>query len=1258
MRIVIDLQGAQSTGSRTRGIGRYTMSLTRAIINNRKDHEIILALNGLFPETIEPIRAAFDELLPQDNIRVWYVPGPVAFHDTKNHWRKGAAEKVREAFLASIRPDIVLVSSLFEGFGDDAVTSVESLPQTIPTAVILYDLIPYIHSSPYLDNPSLNVWYRDKIEQVLRCDLWLAISESSRQEGVEHLGLPGDRAVNVSTDADACFQPLSISEGEETSVRAQYGLYQPFVMYTGGIDHRKNIDGLIRAFAKLPKKLRVTHQLAIVCSAKPEERQNLEHLAEKLGINKGKLVLTGFVPEDHLLALYNLCTLFIFPSWHEGFGLPALEAIRCGAPVIGANTSSLPEVIGWEDALFDPRSDDDMAAVMERALSDEKFRKDLIANGKAHSQKFSWDKSAVQAIKAMEHLHSTRQLSYAENLGNWHRPKLAYVSPLPPERSGIADYSAELLAELSKHYEVDVIVTQEQISDWWVTDNCAVRSAEWLIEYAGQYDRVLYHFGNSAFHQHMFALLEKVPGVVVLHDFFLSGIVAHMDFHGASPNRWARELYESHGYKAMYDRFHCAEHAEVIWQYPCSLSVIQNSLGLIVHSANSLRLAESWYGEGLGDWALIPHMRDPKIDDDKLQARKELGLNSDDFLVCTFGMLAPTKLNKNLLNAWLNSELAGDKTCHLIFVGENDCGSYGQELLTMIRRARGKNRIHITGWTEKETFRKYLAAADVGVQLRTLSRGETSGTVLDCMNFSLPTIVNANGSMADLDSKAVWKLPNEFSNEQLVEALETLRQDKTLRQSMGETARNVILKRHDPQKCAGLYQEAIERFYHLASTGSLALPDAIAGDASSVPDDVDLISLADAIALNFPPRNRKRQLLVDISGLVQHDANTNIQRVIHTILCEWLHNPPNNYRIEPVYATSSQPYRYARRFTARFLGVPEKLLFDEPIDYAGGDIFLGLDMQHQIVPAHREFYQTLRRQGVQVNFIVYDLLCISLPQFFVAGAANGLSPWLEVVSESDGAICISKSVASDLSDWLEINGPAERPFEVSWFHLGGDMNETDSSQSLSPEVSRVPKQLTERLNFLMLDTLEPRKGHTQVLDAFEQLWQNGENINLIIVGKQGLMTENLVERLFHHSERSKRLYWFDSISDEYLEKVLATTTCLIAASHGEGFGLPLIEAAQHKLPIIVREIPVFREVAGDHAYYFDSEDPEALADAIKDWIKLYEKGRHPTSHNMPWLTWKESAAQLMDVLIHDSDPFGASGDEAVPEKDPPLQWQA
>jgi len=1039
MRIVIDLQAPQSTGSRNRGIGRYSLSLALAMVRQRGEHEILIALNGMFPDTIEPIRAVFSGLLPQENIRVWHAVGPTAAMDGANNGFRESAELVREAFLASLKPDMVHVSSLFEGWIDNAVTSIGALSGNVPTAVTLYDLIPYIHRSIYLETQAIETWYLQKIEYLRRADLWLAISESSRREGVDCLGLPDDRSVNISTDADAIFQPLEISAGMEKLLRQKYGLTRPFVMYTGGIDPRKNIESLIHAFSKLPTTLRKAHQLAIVCSVQPERRHMLEELAVQHGLSREDIAFTGFISEDDLVALYNLCKLFVFPSWHEGFGLPALEAMRCGAPVIGANTTSLPEVIGWEAALFDPHTDGAISAAIERALSDEIFRTELVRRGKEQSQKFSWNASARRVIDAMERFHADRHARAQLKKSAGGRPRLAYIAPLPPVKSGIADYSAELIPNLAQWYDIDVIIDQEDISDAWITANCPVRSISWFVEHADHYSRVLYHFGNSSFHQHMFDLLKGVPGVVVLHDFYLSGMMAGLEVLGGDSYCWARELYHSHGYTALRERFCRGDLEEVAFQYPCSLSVIQQSLGVIVHSPNSLRLANQWYGGDSADWAVIPLLRDAQINGERLVARKALGFSSDDFLVCAFGILGPTKLNHRLLEAWLQSCLAQERGCHLIFVGEHHYGEYGQNLLRIITHSQAAENIRITGWTDRDVYRQYLAAADVGVQLRTLSRGETSAAVLDCMNYGLATIVNANGSMSDLDENTVWKLSDEFTNVQLVEALETLWQDAMRRGQLGEAARNIIVGDHDPQICADQYGEAIEQFYRSAASGAHALPPAIAGLETWELVKSDLMRLAEGIACSMPTRNWQRQLLVDISEFMASDGDIDRQQLGLCVLREWLCNPPVGVRIEPVYATLDQGYRYARNFTLGLLDCPDEVLHDDLVEYATGDIFFGLGLQSQVGLANRQFFQTLRRQGGTVYFVVPDRFRGNMPPHGHWKSAEDLERWFVVVAENDGAFCASKATADELSVWVETNRPEpKRSFKIDWLHLNGD----------------------------------------------------------------------------------------------------------------------------------------------------------------------------------------------------------------------------
>jgi glycosyltransferase involved in cell wall biosynthesis len=1249
MRIVIDMQGAQ-TESRFRGIGRYTMSFSQAVARLRGKHEIILALSGLFPDTIEPIREVFDGLLPQENIRVWYAPGPVREGHPGNESRREVAEKIREAFLASLSPDVIHVSSLFEGYEDDAVTSIGRFDDTTRVSVTLYDLIPLLNPDHYLKpNPPYAEYYQRKLEYFKQATLHLAISEASRQEGLVHLGLPDSRVINTSIAIEEYFQPIRVDDTSATLLREKFGLTRPFVLCAGGADRRKNLPRLIQAFAAMPPALRADHHLVLAGKMCEGIVSEFKHQAETAGLKPDDLLFTGYITDEELVQLYNLCKLFVFPSWHEGFGLPALEAMACGAAVIGANTSSLPEVIGLGDAQFDPLEVTAITRKMAQALQDGAFRAMLREHGLRQAKKFSWDESARRAIAAWESLKSAQPDPARRSTVR--KPRLAFVSPLPPERTGIADYSAELLPALAEHYDIDVVVAQDRVDDPWINEHCAIRDVQWLLSHAGDVNRVLYHIGNSPFHQHMVKLLRVIPGVVSLHDFFLPHIVAYMERAGIEPNAWTEALYHSHGYSAVRELFRARDIESIIWKYPCNLDVLQRALGLIVHSGYSLDLTRQWYGSiQKDDWAVIPHMRRLQWNVDRVKAREVLGFTDDDFVVCSFGILAPSKLNHRLLEAWLASRVSERNNSYLVFVGENHGGGYGQDLLMRIANSNARERIRITGWAEADTFRQFLAAADVAVQLRTLSRGETSGTVLDCMSHGLPTIVNANGSMAELAVDGVWMLPDEFDDVALIEALEKLWREPEHRRALGLRAREAILTHHEPAECARRYVDAIERFHRRAETAMPALIRVIAAQKAFAPNDTELQDISKTLAATLPLPHRARHLFLDISATFLIDRKTGTERVARALIMALLDMAPSGYQVEPVYLSNEEGdwrYRYARRYTLGLLECPTDVLADEIVEPECGDLLVGLDISGDpLIQAEREgLYADYRNRGVMVYFMVHDVLPITMPEVFPPGTDECHAKWLQAVSKFDGAICVSKAVADEFDRWrkdegLELGG--RRPFRLIWSHHGADIENTAASRGLPDNAEWTLSRLQSCPSFLMVGMIEPRKGYLQVLEAFTELWQQGLQINLVIVGKEGWIglpdeirrtIPETIRKLRSHPELGKRLFWLEGISDEYLEKVYTASACLLAASYGEGFGLPLIEAARHKLPIIARDIPVFREVAEEHAFYFKGNDTEALANRIEEWLSLYDRNNHPKSDDMPWLTWKESTGTLLRFLL-------------------------
>src|SRR5690606_5283589 len=163
MRLLIDMQGAQ-TESRFRGIGRYTVLIAQAIAKLRGEHELILLVNDLFPETIEPIKAAFKDLVPASHVLTWQTAGPVHERDPGNTPRRLAAEKLRTIFLQALDPDVIFIPSLFEGYVDDAVTGLEA-DLGIPVVVTIHDLIPLSNAAYYLDpNPTYKQFYQRKID--------------------------------------------------------------------------------------------------------------------------------------------------------------------------------------------------------------------------------------------------------------------------------------------------------------------------------------------------------------------------------------------------------------------------------------------------------------------------------------------------------------------------------------------------------------------------------------------------------------------------------------------------------------------------------------------------------------------------------------------------------------------------------------------------------------------------------------------------------------------------------------------------------------------------------------------------------------------------------------------------------------------------------------------------------------------------------------------------------------------------------------
>lgn len=753
------------------------------------------------------------------------------------------------------------MSSLFEGYYDYSVTSIGALYPSIPTSTVCYDLIPLLHPDTYFCDPLFKRYYAGKLAFLHKASLVLCISDFSRLELLDTTEYPPQQAHTIGAAVSASFRPLALGEVEGQAILDRLGLKRQFILYTGGADDRKNLFVLLQAFAGLPQSLRRKHQLVLAGKMPPTVSAKLTAYAAAQGIAPDELRLTGYITDQDLLYLYNLCILTILPSLHEGFGLTVLEAMKCHAAVIASDVTSIPEVIGCKEALFNPRSPGAITALLHKTLTDTAFREALRRRGAQKAREFSWDTVASRALAAFE------------TLGGRDR-KIAPGRPAAAQGQTAQTGTPWQPALLRDLYQALAAIREGQPSK------------------ADRLDAARAIAQN----------LHNAPGRQLLVD--VSGLL--QPAFGSDRQRQAQDFL-----LALDDA------------PPPDFYVVP----VYATAAHGYRYA----GQTVTPWRKSPTHPD---------AEHALRYFPGDVF---FGLATPPDVLAREEHAYRQWQRAG---------------------------------VVVT-----------FPPADTAPAAQTM----TATQLKEYLHAQAPT----------------------------------------------------------------------------------------------------------------------RQFLVDISELVRHNAQTGIQRVVGAVMSELVRQPPAGYRVEPVYATMEQPgYRYANAFAAATLGMADRDPFDRPIEYGPGDVFLGLDLRPELIPFQEGFFQQLRNNGVGVYFVVYDLLCLEMPDAFIPIVRQLFPVWLATVVRQSGAVCISRSVAGQLQAWVAANAPDRLDdFAIGWFHLGADLEHALPSTGLPDTAQSVLDALAKTTSFLMVGTIEPRKDHVLALDAFERLWASGQALTLVIAGKPGWQVE-------------------------------------------------------------------------------------------------------------------------------------------------------
>ena len=761
--VVLDLQAVQSPTFRERGVARYALDFTRAVIRHAPGaiDQIIVRSDG---SDHDGLRASLGTDIVTST-PTWDMTGGV-FHA-----------------LSPFDIDIPVSAAWPRAASHRAMRMI----------VTVYDIIPELFPEMYLIDPGTRRRYRARREFIRAADHVMTLSQSCADDLVDHLGVADDRITVVGAACSDVFGPTGDRAAAARQARALIpGLGPSAVVYNGAVEPRKNMERLIDAFSRMPEEFRTGRQLVLVCHLDDLQRNHLDLLAASLGVG-GQLLLTGKISDDALVSLYQSADLVVFPSFYEGYGLPVAEAMACGAPVVASANSSLLELVS-PDATFDPCDADAIAATMRRALTDDRFRAALVAW--SERPRPGWETVGRRAAEVYRRVGAVRSgpSSVAPSSPGtsvatpgrapWRRrPLVALLTPLPPESGGVAQYSSRLATAMSELVDVELFVDGDHPDRAQPPSGLPWHRAKVLPKIdalRGGFDAVIACVGNSEHHGWALRLLRRgdIRATVLAHDVRMTDLYRHGEARDAVPEGYAHvlgQMYPDATSDWIVDGWVQPQDAEARGVYMAK-ELIGLSERFLVTSESAADLAraearpEDRRKVGVSRFAYPP-------------PRRRQPTEVSPGCICTFGVVNRVKQPELLLEAFAMVH-RDDPETSLVFVGPADPAERRQ-----LESAAADLGLHgvvtFTGAVDDATYQYWLRAAAVAVQLRAGSNGETSAAVADCIANGIPTIVSAIGASGALP-EFVTKVPTAATPSALAGTLRMLLADASRRAAATE----------------------------------------------------------------------------------------------------------------------------------------------------------------------------------------------------------------------------------------------------------------------------------------------------------------------------------------------------------------------------------------------------------------------------------------------------------------------------------------
>jgi glycosyltransferase involved in cell wall biosynthesis len=347
------------------GIGRYTVELARALARAESSLELTLLAAGK-PEALRGDGGRWAELaMPGCRL----LPGLMTLGNVL------IPAAARRLGLDVVHDPTGVTPLVFGAAGARIVVTVHDV---------------FAWSYPGTSSPLDTLIYRHWLPRVLpRAETVITVSHHSKTDIIRYLGVAADKVQVIHLAISNRYRPTTTQE--IAAARSRYNLPQNCILITGSVEERKNTRRLLEAYAQLRRG--GEQRPLVIAGARRRKSAGVVETVSRLGLER-QVIFTGYVAEADLPAVYSGADLFVFPSLYEGFGLPPLEAMACGAPVVCSNAASLPEVVGDAALLFDPQDVDGMAEAMQRVLADTALRQEMRQRGLARAQQFTWERTA------------------------------------------------------------------------------------------------------------------------------------------------------------------------------------------------------------------------------------------------------------------------------------------------------------------------------------------------------------------------------------------------------------------------------------------------------------------------------------------------------------------------------------------------------------------------------------------------------------------------------------------------------------------------------------------------------------------------------------------------------------------------------------------------------------------------------------------------------------------------------------------------